>query len=61
MFIGFAAAGFFGPTIMKNVYTADGSYQRAFLIAVGLNSAGILLTFVYRILAKRRSLERSVN
>lgn len=53
MFIGFALAGFFGPTIMKNVYAADGIYQRAFLIAMGLNAAGIVLTFVYRLLAKR--------
>jgi OFA family oxalate/formate antiporter-like MFS transporter len=54
MFIGFALAGFFGPTIMGSVYAADGVYQRAFLIAIGLNVAGIVLTFVYRILAGKR-------
>lgn len=54
MFIGFALAGFFGPTIMSSVYAADGVYQRAFLIAVGLNVAGIALTFVYRMLSGRQ-------
>ena len=36
MFIGFAISGYFGPTVMKNVYAADHSYQRAFLIAAVL-------------------------
>jgi MFS family permease len=48
MFIGFAAAGFFGPTIMRNVYVRSGVYQPAFLIACCLNLAGIVLTVVYR-------------
>lgn len=48
MFIGFAAAGFFGPTIMRNVYARSGVYQPAFLIACCLNLAGIVLTVVYR-------------
>lgn len=48
MFIGFALAGYFGPTVMKNVYAADNSYQRAFLIAAALGIAGFILTFVYR-------------
>lgn len=53
MFIGFALAGYFGPTVMRNVYMADGSYQRAFLIAGSLNAAGIVLTFIYRALSKK--------
>jgi MFS family permease len=48
MFIGFALAGYFGPTIMSNIYAATGSYKNAFLIAVALSIAGLLLTFVYR-------------
>ncbi|MBO7423342.1 MAG: OFA family MFS transporter [Oscillospiraceae bacterium] len=48
MFIGFAAAGFFGPTIMRTVYARSRVYQPAFLIACGLNIAGIVLTVVYR-------------
>lgn len=53
MFIGFALAGFFGPTIMKNVFASTGSYKNAFLIAIGLNIAGIILTFLYRALAHK--------
>ena len=55
MFIGFAAAGFFGPTVMKSVYRTDGSYQRAFLIAVLLNVAGFVLCALYKILAKKKT------
>jgi OFA family oxalate/formate antiporter-like MFS transporter len=49
MFIGFALAGFFGPTIMSNIYNADGSYGRAFIIAAVLAGAGLILTFGYRL------------
>lgn len=52
MFIGFALAGFFGPTIMKNVYASSGSYKNAFLIAALLDAAGILVSLIYRRLAK---------
>lgn len=55
MFIGFAAAGFFGPTVMKSVYRTDGSYQRAFLIAVLLNVAGFVLCALYKFLAKKKN------
>ncbi|OKP92976.1 OFA family MFS transporter [Paenibacillus sp. P32E] len=48
MFIGFAIAGYFGPSIMKNVYSADGSYQRAFVIAAVFGITGFVLTFVYK-------------
>jgi Sugar phosphate permease len=48
MFIGFAVSGYFGPTVMKNVYAADQSYQRAFLIAAVLCVIGFGFTFVYR-------------
>lgn len=54
MFIGFALAGYFGPQVMRNVYAADGTYQRAFLIGCGLNVAGILLTFLYRVVVKKQ-------
>lgn len=52
MFIGFALAGYFGPTAMRNVYSADGAYQRAFIIAAVLSAAGVALTFVYRVVTK---------
>ena len=54
MFIGFALAGYLGPTIMGAVYNATGAYQTAFLIAMGLAVIGIALTFVYRFLSRRR-------
>ncbi len=53
MFIGFAAAGYFGPSIMGSVLRADGSYYRAFLIGCALSAAGVVLTFVYRLAAKK--------
>lgn len=53
MFIGFALAGYFGPTIMRNICRADGAYQRAFLAACALSFAGLLLTGVYRRIAGR--------
>lgn len=53
MFIGFAISGYFGPTVMKNVYAADQSYQRAFLIAAVLCVIGFGFTFVYRQMHKK--------
>ncbi len=53
MFIGFALAGYFGPQIMRSVYNSTGIYQNAFLIACGLNIAGIILTIFYRIIRKK--------
>lgn len=48
MFIGFAAAGYFGPTIMTTLYNMNGSYQMAFLAAASLAFIGIVLTFIYK-------------
>lgn len=48
MFIGFAAAGYVGPTIMSAVFGRTGSYIPAFWIAIGLAAAGLVLSFVYR-------------
>lgn len=55
MFIGFAISGYFGPTVMKNVYASDHSYQRAFLIAAILCVIGFGLTFVYRSVKKKET------
>lgn len=55
MFIGFAVAGYFGPTVMRNVYIADHSYQRAFVIAAVLGIIGFVLTFIYRFINKKES------
>lgn len=53
MFIGFAAAGYFGPTIMSKIYTSTGAYQTAFLAAMALAIAGAVLTFAFRKLSKK--------
>lgn len=52
MFIGLALAGYLGPTIMRNVYGAEGTYSKAFLIASGFAAGAVVLTFLYRILKK---------
>ncbi len=53
MFIGFAAAGYFGPTIMSKIYASAGAYQTAFLAAMALAVAGAVLTFAFRKLSKK--------
>ena len=53
MFIGFAAAGYFGPTIMSSIYASAGAYQAAFLAAMALAAAGAILSFVYRRLSAK--------
>ncbi|MFK4343110.1 MULTISPECIES: OFA family MFS transporter [unclassified Paenibacillus] len=60
MFIGFATAGYFGPSIMSHVYSTDSSYQRAFVIAAVLGITGLVLTFVYK-LAARKNLKMAVD
>ncbi|MFK4302003.1 OFA family oxalate/formate antiporter-like MFS transporter [Paenibacillus sp. RC254] len=60
MFIGFATAGYFGPSIMSHVYSTDSSYQRAFVIAAVLGITGLVLTFVYK-LAARKNQKMSVG
>ncbi len=60
MFIGFAVAGYFGPTVMKNVYAADSSYQRAFVTAVCLGVIGFALTFAYRFFNTKEKSKLSV-
>jgi MFS transporter, OFA family, oxalate/formate antiporter len=59
MFVGFALAGYFGPTIMNGISNADGSYQRAFLVAIGFSLAGLALTFVYKVVTKKASVQAS--
>ncbi|OPJ58258.1 L-lactate MFS transporter [Clostridium chromiireducens] len=62
MFIGFAVSGYFGPTVMRNVYAADHSYQRAFLIAAVMCVIGFALTFIYRYMHKKAiSTNKSAN
>ncbi len=53
MFIGFAVAGYFGPTILNNINGSTGSYNGGFLVAMGFSFAGLLLSFGYRALKKK--------
>lgn len=53
MFVGFAVAGYFGPTILNNIYGATQSYTNAFLTAMAFSLAGLVLTFVYRAVQKK--------
>lgn len=54
MFIGFAVAGYFGPTILNNISAKTGSYTNAFLIAIVFSLSGLALTFVFRLLTKEK-------
>lgn len=53
LFIGFAAAGYFGPTAMTWILSRSGSYRPAFLAAAGLTLVGIVATVLYRSLDRR--------
>ena len=53
VFIGFALAGYFGPTVCRSILSSSGSYSAAFLIAACLSVLGIGLSFVFRRLKKR--------
>lgn len=53
MFIGFAVAGYIGPSILNNIYTSYHSYNNAFLIAIVFSLLGLFLTFVYNKLDKK--------
>ena len=48
MWIGFCIAGIVGPTILTNLYAANGNYRGAFLVAAGIAVLGLALTLIYR-------------
>lgn len=54
MFIGFSAAGLIGPQIMSRVFNSTGGYRLAFIIAIGLATVGLALSFVYRIVIGKK-------
>ena len=47
MFIGFAVAGYFGPTVCRSIMASSGSYSMAFVVAAGLALVGIGLSFLF--------------
>lgn len=54
MFIGFALAGLLGPSVMSSMYNRNGSYQPAFLIAIGLAVLGIGAAFLFQWFDRKR-------
>ena len=54
MFIGFALAGLFGPTVINNIFQSTGRYQPAFLVAAALAVVGEILIIFLRRSAKKR-------
>ncbi len=48
MFIGFALAGFFGPTIIGKIVSATGTYEKGFYAVSILALFGIVLSVLYR-------------
>ena len=54
MFIGFALAGFFGPTIMAEIYEKTNVYSIAFLVAIALGFIGFLLSVLFMKMLKNK-------
>lgn len=53
MFIGFSAAGFYGPILVGNIFKSSGSYRSAFLLAIVFAVVGLIMSFVYRIFERK--------
>lgn len=47
MFIGFAVAGYFGPTVCGKILASTGTYGVAFIVSMALAVIGILLSIVF--------------
>ncbi len=56
-FVGLSMAALTGPLSAAKVRVATGSYDNAFLIALGVNVAGLVFAAVYRALDKRSTNE----
>lgn len=48
MFIGFAVAGYFGPTLCGKILTSTGTYGVAFIVSMALAVVGIILSVVFQ-------------
>ena len=55
MFVGFALAGYFGPSIMNSLHASTGEYRMACLAAAALSVAGIVLNLVFRAMQKNKA------
>lgn len=47
MFIGFAVAGYFGPTVCGKILASTGTYGVAFIVSMALAVLGIILSVVF--------------
>ena len=54
MFIGFALAGYFGPTVARKILLAQGSYSPAFLVAICFAAAGLALAVTFVLMQRKR-------
>lgn len=54
MFIGFAIAGYLGPTIMKSIFNSTGQYSSAFAVSGVFTAAGFIILMIYKSREKRR-------
>ena len=54
MFIGFAIAGYMGPTIMKTIFNSAGQYNSAFLVSAVFTVAGFIILMIYKSREKGR-------
>jgi MFS family permease len=61
MFTGFAAAGIIGPAIMSGIYSLNGSYRSAFIVAICLAVSGIILSVVYGACIKSAGLQETIS
>ena len=58
MWIGYSAAGAAAPMLTSSVYKAYGSYNSAFIMAIGFSLVGIVMTILYRA-ANNRNLRKA--
>lgn len=54
MFIAFGVAGVLGPMIMASRFEAEQSYLSSIFLAIILAVAGLVLTFIYRVMSKAK-------
>ena len=55
MMLGFALSSFLGPVMMSSLYESMGAYRPAFLVALGIVILGLILTFVFRAITRRKA------
>lgn len=53
MFIGFAIAGYVGPTIMRTALNATGSYNMSFMVAACIAILGMVLLLIFKGIQKK--------